>query len=169
MRATAWGGARGPAARFGLLLAAVLSSGCGAGPVKVSGRVLYDGAPLPGGWVTFRPADPRQNAVSAQIDAAGNYAAVLPAGDVQACVDNRDLAPRQAAPGPAGMPPELTKAIQDAGGQAAPGPTGASVQQPAALSGKYVEIPARYYEAETSGISFTVSPATKQHDIVLTK
>ena len=86
------------AARLGLLILAVAVVGCGPNQVKVSGRVLFDGKPLPGGRVTFRPADPSQNSVSAVIDEQGNYAAVLPAGDVQVSVDNSELEPRSSGP-----------------------------------------------------------------------
>ena len=81
------------AAGAGLVLLLPLVVGCGPGQGNVSGRVLFNGAPLPGGRVTFRPADPRQNSVSAEIDRQGNYQAVLPAGEVKVCVDNRELEP----------------------------------------------------------------------------
>jgi hypothetical protein len=152
---------------LGVLLVAALAAGCG-GQVKVSGRVLYDGQPLPGGWVTFRPADSRQNAVSAQIDPQGKYEAVLPAGDVEACVDNRDLEPAPPGGAPT-MPPELLKAIQNAGGQLPSTPTDAPPKERPAQAGTYVQIPDRYYTVENSGLKFTVSSASKDHDIVLTK
>jgi hypothetical protein len=47
-------------------------AGCGAGEGKVSGRVLFDGKPLPAGRVTFRPADSRMNSVSVELDEQGN-------------------------------------------------------------------------------------------------
>lgn len=167
MTCSALGRAPRTAAALCALLAGAFAAGCGPGQVNVSGRVLYDGAPLPGGWVTFRPADSGQNAITARIDEQGRYQAVLPAGDVQACVDNRDLAPREPSP-PVALPPDIKNAIEKAGGKVPAAPAAAPPKEPAA-PGKYVEIPTRYYEAETSGLQFTVSAATKEHDIKLTK
>ena len=55
----------------------------------MSGHVLLDGTPLPAGRVTFRPADPRMNSVSVELDEQGAYQAVLPSGEVKAAVDKR--------------------------------------------------------------------------------
>src|SRR4051812_12307969 len=92
--------------RFVGLFLLLLVAGCGPGRGKVSGQVTFGGAPLPGGRVTFQPADPRQNAVSVDLDEQGRYAADLPAGDVAVSIDNRELEPRAAQSGlPANLPP----------------------------------------------------------------
>jgi hypothetical protein len=148
-----------------LLLAA---AGCG-GQGRVSGRVLYNGAPLSGGWVTFRPADSRQNSVAAPIEADGSYSAVLPVGPVKVSVDNRELAPRSAEPPPElpKLSPEVLKKLGNpAPGKAAPAP-GAGRSEKA--SGKYVQIPTRYHDVETSGLDFTVTSGEQPHDIELQK
>src|SRR5262245_41496563 len=75
------------------LVACSLATGCGAGRGTVSRRVLVGGQPLPGGWLTFRPADPRQNTVTVPIEADGRFTARLPAGEVQISIDNRELEP----------------------------------------------------------------------------
>jgi hypothetical protein len=154
----------GARCRLGLLLASALAAGCGAGQVTVSGRVLCDGTPLPGGRVTFRPADPKQNAVSAEIDRQGNYEAVLPAGDVQVCVDNQEFAPRPAGGGvPTDLPPELRDKV--------PGLKSANPAPPAApppASDRYRPIPGRYAQVETSGLHFTARPGMAKQDIELT-
>ena len=64
---------------LGLAAAAGVLAGCGPGKGRVSGQVLFNGKPLPGGWVTFQPAVRGHNPVSAEIDRDGNYSAVLPA------------------------------------------------------------------------------------------
>jgi hypothetical protein len=153
----------GAACRLGLLLAAARAAGGGAGQVKVSGRVLCDGAPLPGGRVTFRPADPKQNAVSAEIDRQGNYEAVVPAGDVQVCVENQEFAPRPAGGGvPEGLPPELRDKVPGLGsGNPAPA-------APPHESDRYRQIPDRYSRVETSGLHFTARPGMAKQDIELT-
>src|SRR5439155_18825300 len=46
-----------------LLLILTLAAGCGNGEGKVSGKVLYNGKPVPGGRITFRPADSGKNRV----------------------------------------------------------------------------------------------------------
>src|SRR5205807_1020611 len=69
-----------------LLLVPILA-GCAPGQGKVAGRVLLGGTPVPGGSVLFRPADPKLNSVSAELDEQGNYQAFLPTGEVQVSVD----------------------------------------------------------------------------------
>jgi hypothetical protein len=154
-------------ALLGLLLP--LLAGCGPGQGKVSGRVLLNGAPLPGGLVTFRPADARQNAVTATIDAQGNYEALLPAGEVKVCVDNRELEPPPVLAGlqPPGLPPEVQKAI---GGGKADKAAPRSADKPAEkAAGRYVPIPEKYYAVETSGLQFVVQRGDQKQDIQLTR
>src|SRR5437868_6821726 len=83
---------------FGLLALFALATGCGshAETCKLSGKVLYNGKPLPGGFIMFRPGNPKLNTVTAEIDEQGNYEAVVPAGEVRVCVDNRELEARGA-------------------------------------------------------------------------
>jgi hypothetical protein len=152
---------------LGLLLLLLVAAGCGPGQGTVSGRVVYNGAPLPGGWVLFRPADSRQNAVSAQVDAEGNYSAVLPVGPVKVSVDNRDLEPHASVSGllPPNLPPEALKALgKPEPGKAAPKPGGAS---PPKGPGKYVKIPDKYYDTEKSELDFTVTGGEQQHNFEL--
>lgn len=155
---------------LGLLLLPLLV-GCGASKVRVSGRVLYKGNPLPGGIVSFRPADPKQNPVSAELDEQGNYEAILPPGEVQVAVDNRQLQPLP-SDGPAGLPPGLPAEVgnvlsknQDKT-QAAP-PPAKNPPAPPNRRGKYVAIPGKYYRVDKSGLTFTVDPANPKHDIEL--
>ncbi len=157
-----------PAVRLGLLLLLAALAGCEPAQGKVSGRVLFDGKPLPGGWVTFRPADPRQNAVSAEIDAEGHYSAVLPAGDVQISVDNRELEPKSPITlgPPPGLPPDVIKTI---GGKPERPPPKAGEAPSERRSSRYVKIPDRYYALETSGLQLTVKAGEQTHDIELTK
>jgi hypothetical protein len=152
---------------FGLLLLLAVA-GCGPGWGKVSGRVFYNGAPLPGAWVTFRPADSRQNSVSAQTDAEGNYTAVLPVGPVKVGVDNRELEPRASLAGlePPPLAPEAAKLLGKPAGKAAPKPAAPAAEKG---PGKYVKIPDKYYDIETSGLDFTVTGGEQPHNIELQK
>jgi hypothetical protein len=170
MRGVAWARVRRlVGGSFGVLLVLLAAAGCGPGHGRVSGRVLYGGKPLPGSRVTFRPADPRQNAVSAVVDAEGNYSAVLPVGPVQASVDNRELEPRASLSGlvPPKLDPETRKLLGNPkSDKTTPAPSGAG---PEKLPGKYVQIPGKYYAVETSGLDFTVTGGEQQHDLELTK
>jgi hypothetical protein len=156
--------------RLGLLLVLLVVTGCGSGRGKVSGRVLFHGEPLPGGWVNFRPADPRQNAVPAQLDEEGRYEAVLPVGEVKVSIDNRQLQP---PPNPGGglapdlpLTPELRKTLTS--GTPAQDRSGSPQAEPSKLPGRYVPIPEKYYTLETSNLQLTVSGGNQEHDFELT-
>src|SRR5215472_3203134 len=95
-------GARGKrawwaAGRLGLLLVLPLLAGCGRSKGTVSGKVIYQNKGLPGGWITFRPVNPRLNPVTVPIDPDGNYEATLPVGEMLIAIDNRELEPPPAA------------------------------------------------------------------------
>jgi hypothetical protein len=154
-----------------LLLPLLALAGCSSGNSKVSGRVLYNGAPLPGGRLTFRPADPRRNSVNAVVDAQGNYEAELPVGEVKVCVDNRELMTTESigADLPPGLPfsAEAKKAL---GGKPAPVVPAAPAEgdnAPAKPAGRYIPIPSRYYDVDTSGLDFKVEGGSMQHDLTL--
>jgi hypothetical protein len=163
-----WAGAAG-CLGLALLLGAV---GCGgSGQANVSGQVLFKGAPLPGGRVTFRPANPKANSVSVALDEQGNYTAVLPVGEVQVSVDNRELEQRPSLPS-GGLKPNLPLS-EDArkklgrdkpGSEASKSTTGEPKKSP----GKYIALPSKYYTAEESGLQFTVKPGSQKHNIELT-
>ncbi len=147
-----------------LLLPALLA-GCGRQTGHVSGTVKFQDKPLPGGWLTFRPADPKANSVPALIGPDGHYEATLPVGDVTIAVDNRELQPPERGPHNP-LPPD----IKLPGGIGAPkaaeaAPT--SGANAAKLTGKYVPIPEKYYKAETSGLTYTIKKGDETHDIEL--
>jgi hypothetical protein len=161
----------------GLLLLLPSGLGCGPGTGQVSGDVLFNGKPVPGGTVTFQPADNRYNTVSAQIDENGHYQATVPAGDALIAVDNRALQ-EAAAPGagttsapppkavigpPAGAMEKAMEGKGAPGGQR--GPMAGSQKPP----GKYVPIPKKYYNTATSDLKYTVQRGAQQHPIELTK
>ena len=90
---------------LGLVLLIPVLTGCSPAIGKVSGKVTYKGQPVPGGLITFRPADPAKNSITVELDTEGRYSATLPAGDVTVIIDNRELEPRPSMPSmPAGIP-----------------------------------------------------------------
>jgi hypothetical protein len=153
--------------RLGLLLLFLFAPGCGPGRATVTGRVLYDGEPLPGGRVTFRPADSKENTVSAELDEQGNYQAVLPAGDVFVSVDNRELDPGAGRVG--GLPPGLPLSPEARQQLGAGGPDASPTNDPGKGTDRYRPIPSKYYQAETSGLGFAVKGWELKHDIELSK
>jgi hypothetical protein len=148
-----------------LVLGVALTSGCGGGEGTVSGKVLYNGKPLPGGVVTFRPTAGGKKTVTTPIDEGGNFKATLPVGDVQIAVDNRELQ-AQAAPAEIAakinLPPAVKAKLLPAKGGAAPEGT-ASERPP----GTYVPIPSRYYDVTNSGLTLTVKAGAQPFDIML--
>jgi hypothetical protein len=168
-----------PAARtvagVGLILLIPFLAGCAPAIGKVTGKVTYKGQPVPGGFVTFRPVDGRQNAVTATLEQDGRYSTVeIPAGEVMVTIDNRELEPRSSIPSlPPNVPlsPEM-RAKLGSGKAAAPPPpgdgapaTGEDVRRP---SGRYLPIPEKYYNAESSGLKFTIKGGEQTLDIELT-
>src|SRR5262249_25514108 len=139
-------GRSGTLSRFALLvLLLAVMAGCSPRKGKVSGRVLYNGQPLPGGVVTFRPPHPKPNSARAEIAEQGNYSAPTPVGDVQVSVDNRELDPRPSMPSgglPAGLPPEVAKKLASVG--AAKAEPKSAESGPPRPSGRYKKIPEKY-------------------------
>jgi hypothetical protein len=155
-----------------LLLLPVLV-GCGPGQGTVTGQVLFNGKPLPGGRLLFKPVQEGINPVSASLDEQGHYQAVLPGGEVQVSVDNRALAPHPEGPKgvPPGLPPaakaKMEQALKESAHHAG---TETATNARQKTPGKYVEIPRRYYDIATSGLRFTVERGTNPpHNIELTK
>jgi hypothetical protein len=139
-----------PCLPFGLL---VLAVGCARQPhsvehVEVSGKVLFQDKPLPGGRVTF-VATNGGFASTGKIDENGNYRLNAPVGPVQISVDNRILQP------------EAQKQAKRLGKSKSK--TGA--KDP--VKGVFVPIPPKYYDPGTSQLTYEVKPGPQTHDIVL--
>jgi hypothetical protein len=150
----------GPSA--GTLLLACIA-GCGANQGHVSGQVFYKGKPLPGGQLTFISTDPTKRPVSTDLDENGRYQANLPLGEVAIAVENQVLKPPERPPGsisPLGV--KLPPAEKEAG-EAKPNPS--ALKKP---PGTYVPIPEKYFDAKTSGLTYTVTSGTQTHNIELT-
>jgi hypothetical protein len=153
---------RGPALWLAPLLFLPVLAGCGKPTGHISGKVIYKGEPLPGGRVTFRPADSSVNTIPAVIGEDGSYEATLPVGDVTIAVDNRELQPAEHGPRPT-LPPGIKLPGQDGGAKAAAAPNDGGGK----LVGKYVPIPEKFYQAESSGLKYTVKKGSEDHNIEL--
>jgi hypothetical protein len=124
-------------------------AGCGK-PVRVDGRVLLDGKPLPGGRVTFLCDGGLRPALCSPIRENGEYAIQdPPLGRARVTVETfkQEPRPKLGIDPQAGIDPSV--GWEDAG--------------------PYVPIPARYRSPKTSGIECMIAPGTQTFDIVLTK
>ena len=122
--------------------------GCGPRTGVVTGEVTYKGKPIPGGLLTFRPVDPAHNSAAYELDRDGKFKIELPVGEALICIDNREFEPRPAtAPAiPPGMnlPPDVLKSMQ------------ASTKESSKVSDRWVKLPEKYYQIETSELKINV-------------
>jgi hypothetical protein len=120
----------------GVLAAALLAlAGCIGGKGEVSGTVTFDGKPLPGGMVTFIPANGKPE--SCRIGEDGSYrVANVPTGRAQIKVVTQP-------------PVEFGKG------------------EPFLPLGKYVQIPKRYSDPESSGFTCDVKRGKQEHNLKL--
>jgi len=136
---------------------ALLTAGCG-GTGTVSGKISYNGLALGGGRVTFMNADGK-GSKSAPIQPDGSYMIEVPSGPAKIAVETQSVKPvpgkghpvmPKPPPGkePAGYDPKMYEG----------GPS---------KDEKYVPIPATYGDIEQSGLTYTVTRGSQEHDIKL--
>jgi hypothetical protein len=145
--------------------------GCGPSQGKVTGQVMYDGKPLPGGRVLFQPVQEGLNSVSATLDEQGHFEVVLPGGEVKVSVNNQELMPHPEVPTgiPPGLPAKARAAMEKALKEHPKAQAGTGGVYTHKIPGKYVEIPKRYSDVGTSGLNFTVQRGDQTHNIELRK
>ena len=145
--------------RWGWMLLAVGVSagvaGCGPSTGNVSGKVLYKGAPLNGGVVTFAGEDGK-NPQIAQIAEDGSYSVEkIPVGPVKITVATKSSVKQGKQPRKNLPPTNVT-------------PPPGYIPQDASDGGKpLVEIPAKYSDSEKSGLTYTVTSGSQSYDIKL--
>jgi hypothetical protein len=160
---------------FLVLLCCLSLIGCG-GPKfgKVSGKVTYQGKPLPGGKVMFWPQAAGVNPVSVPLQPDGSYTAeAVPAGEVSVTVETASVSGKPqgfagqmamgqpgGTPQHGGPPPEVVKEIGDRMRK-----TGMIPAQPE--RGNYVEIDPKYSRPDQSGFKTTVEPGEQTYNIDL--
>jgi hypothetical protein len=142
----AWAGGCGP------------SSPRSAEHAEVSGKVLIDNKPLPGGEISFVTVK-GGFASSGKIDENGNYQVKAPVGEVTITVNNgmlQNQQPRRGkGPGGGGAAPKELPHTK----QAAP-----DVQP---TKGHWVSIPSRYSNADSSDLKYTVKEGPQTYDVKL--
>jgi hypothetical protein len=143
----AWGGAL-----FGLALAMSLS-GCGgsneAGTVPIEGVVAVDDKPIAQASVAFIGKDGARLA-SASTDAAGKF-------KLRAAVGKNVVTVAKAPPGGPAPPPSEEPQLMPTEGEYV------KMQKAVAAS----EVPAKYGDPKTSGLSFDITESMKSVDVVL--
>jgi hypothetical protein len=145
-----------------VLFAVLFAAGCSPQRGTLTGQVFFQGKPLPGGRLTFRPDDSRQNSLTVPIAPDGTYEAVLVVGEGGLSVDNRELRPPSDLGGL--MPPGVNIPPPQGGAKASgPAPTSASGR----LAGTFVQIPKKFYDVETSGRRYDVKAGEANFDIHL--
>ena len=145
------------------LLLSLFSGGCdnsGMGPQgEVSGKVTYQGKPLPGGQVTFVTS--KGYTFNAVIDPEGNYKRSVPVGEARVLVDNRMLlkSNEPSKPDlrhPPGVKPPAGVKQDDTGTSSVP-----------TITGTYVPLPGKYSYPDASGLTYTVKSGTQTYNIDL--
>jgi len=139
---------------FGLL---VLVSGCSR-KASISGKVTYNGLPMPGGYVIFAPVEGGGGGTASIDPKDGSYEILdLPTGKMKIAVK-----PAQDPAMPRGMnaygPPKDSGAPADAMKGLNQGSKGS----------KYVPVPLEKTDPETSALEVEVKAGKNTHDISLT-
>jgi hypothetical protein len=157
--------------RVGFLLgplAAALTSGCGSKTAKLSGKVLFQGRPLPGGLVTFYPTDGHGKPASAVIGEDGAYLVNnAPVVTVKVTVSN--LALKKGDHPPIGMDSTSSNygmAPKDVVERAREGKK-LPLYEGSRTTGSYVPIPTAFADVKTTGLTYTVDSKNDDFDIVL--
>lgn len=143
---------------MGLLvwIALLAASGCGPSFGSVSGKVLSNGKPLKGGNVTFVSGEGIAS-VAVPIAEDGSYRIdKIQVGEVKVCVETQSLNPARMARAPSYQPPP---------GMTAPG--GYMPTDRTALARRFVAIPEKYAETQTTPLKYTVQSGSQQYDITL--
>lgn len=146
----------------GMVFLGLIPSGCSFSKLgqeaEVSGKVMYNGKPLPGGHVTFMNS--KGYTFGSVIDPEGNYKLKATVGEVRITVDNSMLMKKD-EPGTPDLrhPPGVTPppgVQQDADKSSAP-----------KITGTYVHLPEKYRSPDASGLTYTVTKGPQTHDIEL--
>jgi hypothetical protein len=145
---------------WGLIVCLLLGTAGCASKGDISGKVLYQGKPLPGGTVTFLPAGGK-GAFNSSIQKDGSYSLTkVPPGEVTITVETESKKPApQTTPQAAAKARRYIEKMQ----KNWPGRTLSRLPS----KEQYVPIPASYKDPEKSGLTYTVTGGTQTYDIEL--
>jgi hypothetical protein len=151
------------ASRF-CLLALALAAGCGPRgnlPATVSGKVSYNGQPLPGGTIVFHSKD--MGSYAGTVGEGGAYEITgVPAGDLVVTVETETLNPKNKPPVYAGGRGAANDKKYDEAMRKMGRP------DPPDMGKKYVKIPPRYAKEDSSKLTVTLKSGKQNKDIELT-
>jgi len=135
-------------AAIGLALAAVCVGGCGkrSGWGEMTGKVTFQGKPLPAGRIVFVCQDADKTVISAEIRDGVYYVSKIPAGRATVGITSSEPS-GDATPGIPSPPPDPK----------APPPPARSA----------LAIPERYGSPETSGLAYDVAKGKQSKDFDL--
>jgi hypothetical protein len=131
-----------------MLLLPLLATGCGGqGKGTVSGKVTYQGKPLPSGFVTFVPE--QGAALHSEIQSDGSYRMNnVPLGAVKISVEPKSAQDTLKSSAMPRNPKDFSKAKT-------------------AMTESDAKIPSRYADPNKSQLTYTVTKGSQQHDIDL--
>jgi hypothetical protein len=135
---------------------ALTATGCGKSTGSIKGTVSFNGVPLKGGNVTFISKDGKARSATASINEDGTYEALrVPKGDVKIIVETESLNPKNKGTFSYSPP-------KDQGGGTNYNPQGSQD-----LSKRYVQIPTRFSEEDTTPLELKVTGGAQEHPIDL--
>jgi hypothetical protein len=154
------------------LFAALLALGCktSSTPARVSGTVKYNGKLVTGGTIAFHPTGGEvAGNYSCTIKADGTYQGTdFPAGECTVTVETESINPN-----PKDRPKDVK--MEGGGGEFNPKEMlnkrrgiGGVPEDAGKTTGEYVEIPKKYADVKSSGITKTLSKGSNKIDIDLT-
>ncbi len=137
-----------------VLTALIVTIGCNRGPqfCDVNGKVIFDGKPLPGGTVQITNEDDTQM-VFADLNIDGEFKmSRAPAGKVRVVVRTDSVKTQQ-------IPPAVVKQLKAKG-------VAIVTPDPKEIGNKYVAIPAKYGDRETTDLRYDLV-ANKVNDLTV--
>lgn len=142
-----------------LLLLPVVAVGCGGGRGTISGKVTFNGKPLPVGTISFYPQSGKQDAINCPIRNGAYSQEGVPTGEVKVGVVTVDPAN---AGGGSGAAAAGGGGGSDTGARVTATPAGRK------KSATFVAVPPRYGSPDTSDLSLTVQTGEQVFDVELT-
>lgn len=142
-------------------LCAGLLTGCTANsqaPARITGTVTYKGSPVPAGNITFHTDT--EGIYASPIRADGTYEVHdVPKGEFVVTVETESVNPK--------------KKVKDYGGKGAKGYQERIAAEGNSAANKappqtYVQIPSKYANAKTSGLTVTAEAGSQVHNFTLT-